>query len=116
MEITLKNGEKIKLKWNLIVLEYLEEYEGGLEQLKKDIESKEYRFRAFNFIVYCLISAVYTEELGYREAISLVNINDFDKIIAFIVQNVNNTKSTNVNKKNIVYLKPEKTNRKKHMK
>ena len=36
MEIVLRNGEKIKLDWNPIVLEYLEEYEGGLEQLKKD--------------------------------------------------------------------------------
>ena len=115
MEITLRNGEKIKLEWNLIVLEYLEEYEGGLEELKKDIESKEYRFRAFNFVVYCLISAVYKEELSYKEAISLVNINDYDKITTVIVQNVNNIKSTDINKKNIAYLKSEKIDRKKHI-
>lgn len=89
MEITLKNGETIELDWNPIVLEYLEEYDGGIEQLKKDVEDKNCRFRTFNFIIYCAISSVYPRELGYREAVSLVNINDLDKIIAFITKHVN---------------------------
>lgn len=92
MEIVLRNGEKINLDWNPIVLEYLEEYEGGIEQLKKDVENKNYRFRAFNFTTYCLISAVYPKELTYKDAISLVNINDLDRIVVFIVQNINNIK------------------------
>lgn len=118
MEIVLKNGEKIKLDWNPIILEYLEEYEGGLEQLKKDIESKECRFRTFNFMIYCLISSIYPKELGYREAISLVDVNDYDRIVVFIVQNVNNIKpieSTNINKENVVNLQDKQTSRKKHM-
>lgn len=95
MEIVLRNGEKINLDWNPIVLEYLEEYEGGLEQLKKDVENKNCRFRTFNFIIYCVISAIYPEELTYREAVSLVDINDLDKIVVFIVQHVNNMKPVN---------------------
>lgn len=118
MEIVLKNGEKIKLDWNPIILEYLEEYEGGLEQLKKDIESKECRFRTFNFMIYCLISAIYPKELGYREAISLVDVNDYDRIVVFIVQNVNNIKPiepTNINKENVVNFQDKQISRKKHM-
>lgn len=95
MEIVLRNGEKIKLDWNPIVLEYLEEYEGGLEQLKKDVENVNCRFRTFNFIIYCVISAIYPKELSYREAVSLVNINDLDRIVVFIVQHVNNIKPIN---------------------
>ena len=95
MEITLRNGENINLDWNPIVLEYLEEYEGGIKQLKKDVENKNSRFRTFNFIIYCIISAVYPKELSYTEAVSLVDINDLDKIIDFIVQHVNNMTQIN---------------------
>lgn len=35
MEIELKNGEKIILEVTSLFLEYIEDYEGGLEQLKK---------------------------------------------------------------------------------
>lgn len=115
MEIVLRNGEKIKLDWNPIVLEYLEEYEGGLEQLKKDVENKNCRFRTFNFIVYCVISAIYPEELSYREAVSLVNINDLDKIVVFIVQHVNNMKliDTQMANKNVKRF-PQKYGNNKH--
>lgn len=99
MEITLRNGEKINLDWNPIVLEYLEDYEGGINQLKKDIANKNHQFRTFNFIVYCVISAIYPEELSYREAVSLVDINDLDKIVLFIVKNVSELKE----------IKPEET-------
>ena len=92
MEITLRNGEKITLDWNPIVLEYLEDYEGGIEQLKKDIATKNHQFRTFNFVIYCVISAIYPEELSYREAVSLVDINDIDKIVMFIVKNVSELK------------------------
>lgn len=113
MELILKNGEKINLDWNSIVLEYLEEYDGGLQQLKIDIDDNACRFRVFNYVIYCLISAAYPKELSYREAVTLVNINDYDKIIAFIVQNVNNTKLTeftNINETDIQI----KSNSRKH--
>ena len=40
MEIELKNGEKIILEVTSLFLEYIEDYEGGLEQLKKDAEGQ----------------------------------------------------------------------------
>lgn len=95
MKITLKNGEEINLEWNAVVLEYLEDYEGGIEQLKQDIETKKHNFKTFNFVIFCMLSAVYPSELRYREAVGLVNINDYDKIITFVVENVNNTTVNN---------------------
>lgn len=90
MEITLRNGEKINLDWSPLVLEYLEDYEGGIEQLQEDVQDEKYRFRTFNFILYCVVSVAYSEELTYKEAVSLVDINDIDRIITFIVEHVNN--------------------------
>ncbi len=99
MEIVLRNGEKINLDWNPIFLEYLEEYDGGIEQLKKDIEDKNYRFRVFNSILYSLISASYPTQLTYKEAISLVDINDIEKITDFILENATKTKEDNTTKR-----------------
>lgn len=95
MDLILRNGEKITLDWNLIVLEYLEEYEGGIEQLREDIADKNKRFHTFNFVIYCIVSATYSEELSYEEIISLVNINDYEKLIDFITKNINRIKNTN---------------------
>lgn len=109
MEITLRNGENIQLNWNSLILEYLEEYEGGIKQLKKDVESTNCRFRAFNFIIYCIMSISYSEELGYKEAVSLVDINDIEKIVDFIVENMNNIKLSNQkNNRNIVSKRPHR--------
>ena len=36
MEIELKNGENLTLEVTPLLLEYIEDYEGGIEQLKKD--------------------------------------------------------------------------------
>ena len=101
MEIILKNGEHLNLDWNLVVIEYLEDYEGGIEKLKTDIESEEIPFRIFNFILYCFFSANYSKEIGYREAISLIEPNDFEKILDFVIEkiqsfNVENSKSKKI--------------------
>ena len=39
MTITLKNGKNIDLDWSFLVLEYLEEYEGGIKAIKKRYNS-----------------------------------------------------------------------------
>ena len=95
MEITLRNGEVINLDWNPLILEYLEDYEGGIEQLKIDIQNKKQNFRTFNFMLYCVVSVAYPEELTYKEAVSLVDINDIERITTFIVEHVNNMKLSN---------------------
>ncbi len=114
MEITLKNGEKILLDWNPIVLEYLEDYEGGIEQLKADIGEKQLRFRTLNFVIYCMVSSVYPEELTYREAVSLVQVNDLDRIVDFIVKNVNSLSISKKNTKDQQKLEKFPRNYKKH--
>lgn len=100
MEITLRNGETITLDWNPMILEYLEEYDGGIEQLKKDIKSMNCKFRAFNSILYSVINAAYPTDLTYKEAVSLVDINDLEKIVNFLLKNINkNKKETKMSNK-----------------
>lgn len=101
MELILRTGESITLDWNMIVLEYLEEYNGGIGQLRKDINNKNKRFRTFNFIIYCVMLASTKEELSYEDAISLVNINDYGKIIDFIIKNMSQIKKDNNKEKKI---------------
>lgn len=100
MKIILKNGKEIDLDWNPIVYEYLEEYDGGIEQLRKDLDEKNSYYLVMNFIIYCMIQAVYDEEISYREAISLVDVEDYPKIIDYIIQkeNINNTNQFNEDK------------------
>lgn len=86
MEIILKNGEKIKLEWNPIVYEYLEEYEGGIENLKNDLELNNNYYLVMNFIIYCMFQASYSKEISYREAISLVDVKDYEKIVNYILE------------------------------
>ena len=86
MEITLRNGEKIQLDWNLIVIEYLEDYENGINQIYEDLINRSETFKTLNFIVYAFIAAVYPIEISYREAISLVNPNDLSRIIDFATE------------------------------
>lgn len=39
MVITLRNGKNIELIWSFLILQYLEDYEGGLKQNSKGYES-----------------------------------------------------------------------------
>lgn len=107
MEITLRNGEKLTLDWNPIVLEYLEDYDGGIKKLQEDIGDEQHRFRTFNFIIYCIVSANYPHELEYREAISLVKIDDLDKIIQWTISNFNNINIKPEPKEKIKIYKPK---------
>lgn len=105
--ITLKNGKNIELEWNFLVLEYLEEYTNekgkGLKYFKEDIEKKQYAMKIFNFFIFALIRACYDEVLTYRQAVSLVNINDQDKIINFLKENVSKTDEFKKKQSNITY-------------
>lgn len=91
MKIVLKNGENVDLDWNPIVLEYLEDYEGGIGKLIEDIKDETCRFKTFNFVIYSMLLAIYPKELSYRQAVSLVNINDYEHIADFIISNFENT-------------------------
>ena len=91
MEITLKNGEKIKLEISGITLEYLEEYPNGIEQFKKDARGEvdsagnTRKMSAVNQMIYAVIASNYDKPLTYRQAVRLVDINDYDRISEWVI-------------------------------
>ena len=96
MEIELKNGEKLTLDVTPLILEYIEDYKGGIEQLKKDaqggkdINGYSKKMYAVNHLLYAVIASNYDTTLTYRQAVRLVKIEDVDKIINFANENIPN--------------------------
>ena len=94
MEIILKNGQKINLEISSLILEYVEDYKGGLKQLLEDAQGKADEngytraMYATNHLLYSVIASNYDEELTYRQAIRLVRIEDIEKIVKFVIENV----------------------------
>lgn len=86
MIITLKNDTNIKLEWNYLVLEYLEEREGSLEGLQERINTlhEVEQIKLCNSFVYAIIQANVDDVLTYKQAIRLVNPSDYQKIFKFI--------------------------------
>lgn len=93
MEVELKNGEKIILEVTPLIFEYIEDYEGGLEQLKRDAAGKTDKngytktMYATNQILYAIIASNYDEPLTYRQAVRLVKLEDIEKIVEFVIEN-----------------------------
>lgn len=103
MEIELKNGEKLTLEVTPLLLEYIEDYEGGIEQLKKDAQGNKDKngytksMYATNHILYSIIASNYDEPLTYRQAVRLVKLEDIESIVDFVVKNTPEiTKTSNV--------------------
>lgn len=94
MEIILKNGENLILEVSPLLLEYLEEYPGGIEQLKKDSNGQKdkngytKRMYATNQIIYAIVASNYNEVLTYRQAVRLVKLEDIERILTFVIDNV----------------------------
>lgn len=101
MEIELKNGEKIILEVTSLFLEYIEDYEGGLEQLKKDAEGQKDKngytktMYVTNQILYAIIASNYDEPLTYRQAVRLVKLEDIESIVNFVISNTPDIKKGN---------------------
>ena len=100
MEVELKNGETIILEVTPITLEYLEDYRGGIEQLKKDAQGQKdingytKRMYATNQLLYTIIASNYEKPLTYRQAVRLVKLEDIEPILNFMIKNTskNNNK------------------------
>lgn len=94
MEIELKNGEKLILEVSSLLLEYIEDYKGGIEQLKrdaqgeKDINGYTKSMYATNQLLYAVIASNYDAPLTYRQAVRLVKLEDIDKIAKFVIDNI----------------------------
>ena len=94
MEIELKNGENIILEVSPLLLEYIEDYDGGIEQLLKDAKGTKNSMGltstmyATNHLLYAIIASNYDEQLTYRQAVRLVRLEDIAKIIDFMSKNI----------------------------
>lgn len=94
MEIELKNGEKLILEVSSLLLEFLEDYKGGIEQLKKDAQGEKdlngytRTMYATNHLLYAVIASNYDAPLTYRQAVRLVKLEDIDKIADFVIENI----------------------------
>lgn len=94
MEIELKNGETLILEVSSLILEYLEDYKGGIEQLKKDAQGRKdsngytKTMYATNQLLYAVIASNYDTLLTYRQAVRLVKLEDISKIVDFVIKNI----------------------------
>lgn len=102
MEIELKNGEKLILEVTPLLLEYIEDYEGGIEKLKEDAKGQKDEngytraMYATNHILYATIASNYDEPLTYRQAVRLVKLEDIERIMEFVTANVPEFKNQNI--------------------
>ena len=93
MEIELKTGKIINLEVTPLILEYIGDYEGGIEQLERDANGEKDKngytktMYATNQLLYAIIASNSDEPLTYRQAVRLVKLEDVSKIIKFITQN-----------------------------
>lgn len=94
MEIELKNGEKLILEVSPLLLEYIEDYRGGIEQLKKDAQGQKdtngytKTMYATNQLLYAVIASNYDKPLTYRQAVRLVKLEDVNRIAQFVIDNI----------------------------
>ena len=103
MEIELKNGEKLILEVSPLLLEYIEDYKGGIEQLKKDAQGQKdtngytKTMYATNQLIYAVIASNYDAPLTYRQAVRLVKLEDIEKISKFVIDNLPEVKQKSEN-------------------
>ena len=96
MEIELKNGEKIILEVSSLMLEFLEDYKGGIEQLVKDAQGEKdvngytKTIYAINQLIYAIVASNYVMPLTRKQAVRLVKLEDVERIINFICENLPN--------------------------
>lgn len=94
MEIELKTGEKLILEVTPLILEYIGDYEGGIEKLLKDAQGQKDEngytrtMYATNQLLYAIIASNYDVPLTYRQAVRLVKLEDVTKIIEFMSKNI----------------------------
>lgn len=94
MKIELKNGEKLNLEVTSLLLEYIEDYKGGVNQLLKDAQGEKNEngytrsMYATNQLLYAVIASNYDKPLTYRQAVRLVKLEDIKYILNFVVENI----------------------------
>lgn len=94
MEIQLKNGERLILEVTSLMLEYIEDYKGGINQLLEDAQGKKDEngytrsMYATNQLLYAIVASNYDKTLTYRQAVRLVRLEDVKSILDFIIKSI----------------------------
>lgn len=105
MILQLKSGQAIKLEWNYLVLEYLEEREGSMELLQEKVNQTNdlEKVRLSNSFIYAVIQANVDDVMTYKQAIRSVKPEDYPRVFAFIQMQLelqNSYKKKGTSKKN----------------
>lgn len=87
MQITLKNGETVRLTWNWLTVERIEEVVGSLEGLTKKGMKKRGQAKTAGDIVYAVVQSCLDKEYQRNELLKLIDVDDFESIIQFVVKN-----------------------------
>jgi len=94
MQITLKNGETVRLTWNWLTVERIEEVVGSLEGLTEKGMKKRGQAKTAGDIVYAVVQSSLDKEYPRNHLLSLIDVDDFEKIIEFVAKNEDETKET----------------------
>lgn len=85
--IILKNGKRVQLEWSFLVLEYLDEYPGGVHAIQKAMRLHQNEVKLTNMLCYAIIRANIKEPLTYEEVIRLLDIKSVRTILKFVEEN-----------------------------
>ncbi len=83
MQIKLKNNQELNLEMNSKVFQYLNEYEDGVNRLKKDLTPDKNLWNAYNHIIYSVVKANVDDNEDVQKLISLIKFEDILKILDF---------------------------------
>lgn len=89
-KITLKTGKTIRLEWNYLVLQYIEEELGTLEKLEGEF-IKNNEIKVFNVFAYAIIQSALDEEVTLKQAIRMIEFEDMDTIAEFVTEELERT-------------------------
>ena len=85
--IILKNGKKVQLEWSFLVLEYLDDYPGGVKAIQKDIRLHQHEIKVTNMLCYAVVRANINEILTFEEIIKLLDLKAVKTILKFVEEN-----------------------------
>lgn len=102
MQIKLKDGQELNIEMNLKVFQYLNEYENGVEGLKKNL------WNDYNHIIYSVVKANVDDSVDVKKIIPLIKFEDNLKILDFcneqsdLIANAIKFAEQNVNTQNLL--------------
>lgn len=100
MKLKLTNGEELEIILTPLILEYLEDYDGGIEGITNDINADRKLGYVANHFVYSLIASNLNHPIDYRQALNLVRFEDIGKLANFVIDNSESIKQTKESIKN----------------